>query len=127
MAIRSARPDEREGLEDLQRRASTEGPLYRAQLLSQPEAIGLPAEQVASGLVRVAERDARIVGFSVLLERVVDACELDGLFVEPDQMRTGVGRELIDDAVRIARERGALRIEVDANPQALAFYEAVGF
>jgi ribosomal protein S18 acetylase RimI-like enzyme len=42
-------------------------------------------------------------------------------------MRTGVGRELIDDAVRIARERGALRIEVDANPQALPFYEAVGF
>jgi N-acetylglutamate synthase-like GNAT family acetyltransferase len=84
MAIRSARPDEREGLEDLHRRASTEGPLYRAQLLAHPEAIDLPAEQIASGLVRVAERDARIVGFLVLPERVDDACELDGLFVEPD-------------------------------------------
>jgi ribosomal protein S18 acetylase RimI-like enzyme len=31
------------------------------------------------------------------------------------------------DATRIARERGATRIDVVANPQAVAFYEAVGF
>jgi GNAT superfamily N-acetyltransferase len=127
MRIRAARPGEREAHEDLQRRASIEGPLFRERLLAHPEAIDLPAEHIASGLVRVAERDARIVGFSVLLDRVDDACELDGLFVEPDQMRAGVGRALIDDAVRIARECGALRIEVDASPQALAFYGAVGF
>jgi hypothetical protein len=63
----------------------------------------------------------------VLLERAGDACELDGLFVEPRWMRTGVGRRLIADAVEIARERGAARIDVVANPQAVAFYAAVGF
>jgi predicted N-acetyltransferase YhbS len=42
-------------------------------------------------------------------------------------MRAGVGRRLVDDAKRIARERGATRIDVLANPQAVAFYEAVGF
>ena len=39
----------------------------------------------------------------------------------------GVGRRLVEDAKRIARERGATRIDVVANPQAVAFYEAVGF
>ena len=68
-----------------------------------------------------------IVGFSVLLERSGEACELDGLFVEPEWMRGGVGRRLVEDAKRIAHRRGATRIDVVANPQAVAFYEAVGF
>ena len=38
-----------------------------------------------------AEQDDVIVGFAVLLERCGDACELDGLFVEPERMRSGVG------------------------------------
>jgi N-acetylglutamate synthase-like GNAT family acetyltransferase len=125
--IRRARVSEREALEDLQRRSSVEGPMYRAQLEAHPDAIELPAEQIAAGLVRVAERNGVVVGFSVLFEPSDGACELDGLFVEPDQMRTGVGRRLIEDATSIARERGATRIDVVANPQALAFYAAVGF
>jgi GNAT superfamily N-acetyltransferase len=63
----------------------------------------------------------------VLLERSGDACELDGLFVEPEWMRGGVGRRLVEDATLLARERGAARIDVVANPQAVAHYEAVGF
>jgi N-acetylglutamate synthase-like GNAT family acetyltransferase len=125
--VRAARVAEREALEALQRRASMHEPMYRAQLASHPDAIDLPLEQIEAGLVRVAERDGVVVGFAVLLEPSGDACELDGLFVEPDRMRAGVGRRLIEDAARIARERGAPRIDVVANPQAVAFYEAVGF
>ena len=104
-----------------------EGPAYRAQLAAHPDAIELPASQIAAGLVRVAEQDEGVVGFSVLLPASAGACELDGLFVEPRVMRTGIGRRLIEDVARIALERGATRIEVVANPQALAFYESVGF
>jgi predicted N-acetyltransferase YhbS len=127
MTIRSARPPERDALEALQRRASLDGPMYRAQLAAHPDAIELPEEQIAAGLVRVAQQDGVVVGFSVLLEQSGEACELDGLFVEPDRMRAGIGRLLVEDAMRIARERGATRIDVVANPQAVAFYEAVGF
>jgi GNAT superfamily N-acetyltransferase len=127
VAVRFARAAEREALVELQRRASMHEPMYRAQLAAHPDAIDLPPEQIAAGLVRVSEADGRIVGFSVLLERAGDACELDGLFVEPERMRAGVGRRLVEDARRIARERGAARIDVVANPQAVAFYEAVGF
>jgi len=127
MTIRAARGDEREALEELQRRSSMHEPMYRAQLEAHPDAIELPAEQIAAGHVRVAELDGKLAGFSVLLERDGDACELDGLFVEPASMRHGIGRRLIDDAARLARERGATWIEVVANPQAVAFYEAVGF
>ena len=125
--IRFARASERTALENLQRRSSMHEPMYRAQLAANPDAIELPAEQITARLVRVAERDGAIVGFAVLFEPSEGACELDGLFVEPDAMRGGIGRVLVQDAVRIARDRGATRIDVVANPQALAFYEAVGF
>jgi N-acetylglutamate synthase-like GNAT family acetyltransferase len=127
MTIRPARAAERDALEALQRRSSVHQPMYRAQLEAHPDAIALPAEQIAAGLVRVAEQDGVLAGFSVLLEPAGEACELDGLFVEPGRMRSGVGRRLVDDVKRIARERGATRIDVVANPQAVAFYEAVGF
>ena len=125
--IRPAQVSERDALEGLQRRSSLHGPMYRGQLAAHPDAIELRLEQITGGLVRVAEQNGAIVGFAVLLERCEDACELDGLFVEPDRMRAGVGRQLMEDATRIARKRGATRIDVVANPQAVAFYEAVGF
>jgi predicted N-acetyltransferase YhbS len=126
-SIRLAEPAEREALEALQRRSSMHEPMYREQLAAHPDAIELPAEQIAAGLVRVAEQDGVVVGFAVLFAPDGDSCELDGLFVEPDRMRTGVGRRLVEDAKRVARERGATRIDVVANPQAVAFYRAVGF
>jgi len=125
--IRAAKPTEREALEELQRRSSTHHPLYREQLEAHPDAIELPSEQITAGHVRVAEHDGELLGFAVLLEREGEACELDGLFVEPGRMRGGVGRRLVEDTVRMARQRGARRIDVVANPQAVAFYEAVGF
>src|SRR5689334_7730673 len=109
--VRYARVSEREALEALQRRSSMHHPTYRAQLAAHPDAIELPAQQITKGLVRVAERDG----------------VLDGLFVEPDRMRGGVGRQLVEDATRIARKQGAKRIDVVANPHAVAFYAAVGF
>ena len=101
-------------------------PMYRAQLAAHPDAIELPASQITAGLVRVAEQDGVVVGFAVLLERSGSECELDGLFVEPGRMRSGVGRRLVEDAARIARERGAESIGMwwrTRRPS--AFYEAV--
>lgn len=126
-SIRDAHPDERELLEDLQRRASTHSSTYRDQLLQHPDAIELPASQINAGLVRVAERSGVPVGFHVLLRVVDGACELDGLFVEPELWRMGIGRLLIQDAVALARRLHATFIDVTANLDAITFYRRVGF
>jgi GNAT superfamily N-acetyltransferase len=111
----------------MQRRASLHWDAYREQRLAHPDAVELPLDQITDGLVRVAELDADVVGFAGLLRPSRGACELDGLFVEPGRMGAGVGRALIEDATRIARERGAVRTEVVANPEAVGFYRRVGF
>jgi GNAT superfamily N-acetyltransferase len=119
--IRPARPDEREDLEALQWRASTALPDYRAQLEANPDAIELPAEQIARGEVLVAEVDGHVAGFAAVI-----GGELDGLFVEPELWRNGIGAELVEAAAHEARRRG-LALSVTANPTALGFYERCGF
>jgi ribosomal protein S18 acetylase RimI-like enzyme len=54
-------------------------------------------------------------------------CELDDLFVEPDSMGLGVGRLLVDDVATRAAASGASHVDVIANPNALGFYERLGF
>jgi GNAT superfamily N-acetyltransferase len=100
--IRQARPDERVPLEALQRRSSMHHPMYREQLTDHPDAIHLPLDKIEAGRVRVCEHGTVVLGFSVLLAPTAGVCELDGLFVEPAHMRTGVGRRLIEDAARMA-------------------------
>jgi GNAT superfamily N-acetyltransferase len=127
LLIRDALVAEQPSLTELQRRASLHWEAYREQLRAHPDAVELPVEQIEDGLVRVAELGADVVGFASLLQPASGACELDGLFVEPAHMGAGIGRALVEDAKRIARERGATRIEVVANPEAVAFYHRVGF
>lgn len=125
LAIRLARVDERDALEDLQRRASTALDEYRAQLLANPDAIELPLEQIEHGAVIVAELDEQVAGFAVVLVGD-DHAELDGLFVEPELWRNGIGAALVDVAVHEARRQG-LAMMVTASPTAREFYEKCGF
>jgi GNAT superfamily N-acetyltransferase len=121
LVIRLARTEERQELEDLQRRASLALPEYRAQLEANPDAIELPLAQIANGQVHVAELDGRVAGFAALV-----GGELDGLFVEPDLWRRGIGAALVDRATHEARRKG-LAVTVIANPGAREFYESCGF
>jgi GNAT superfamily N-acetyltransferase len=121
VALRLARPEEHEVLEDLQRRASLELREYREQLLTNPDAVHLPPAQIANGQVMVAELDGHIAGFVAVV-----GGELDGLFVEPDLWGRGIGKELVDVATREARSRG-LTLKVIAAPGARRFYESCGF
>lgn len=121
LTIRPARPEEHAALEDLQRRASTALPEYRAQLEANADAIHLPPAQIANGQVLVAELDGRVAGFAAVV-----AGELDGLFVEPELWRRGIGSALAEAATHEARKRG-YTLWVIAGPTAREFYERFGF
>ena len=125
--IRPARPHEREALEELQLLASLMWEEDRQALLTNPDAIDLPSEQIADGHVFVCEADGRIVGFGVVLPREDGQAELDGLFVRPEVWGEGYGRLLLEHGADIARGWGAERLHVIANSHAMGFYTACGF
>lgn len=57
-------------------------------------------------------------------------CWLEDLFVHEAARGTGLGRATMVRALERARERGAKRVQLDANesnPRALALYESLGF
>ena len=127
LACRLALASERQSLEDLQRRASFSNPGDREALLTNPDAIALPVDQITAGHVLVAEKQGAIVGFAVVLPREDGTAELDALFVEPWAWKQGVGRALVEHCVGIARARGSAALHVVGNPHAEGFYQACGF
>jgi GNAT superfamily N-acetyltransferase len=125
--IRTAIPAEREALEALQWRASLGNEGDRDALLRHPDAIDLPADQIAAGGVFVLEQDGAIVGFSAILPREDGDTELDALFVEPQIQRRGIGRKLIEHCSAVARSAGSRALHVIGNEHARAFYLSCGF
>jgi GNAT superfamily N-acetyltransferase len=55
-----------------------------------------------------------------------EICWLEDLWVAPSAMGRGIGRRLFERAAGIGRERGCTRMEWDAEPNAVGFYERMG-
>jgi N-acetylglutamate synthase-like GNAT family acetyltransferase len=124
--IRTAQAADLDALQEIFRRASLDNDGDREMLLANPDALALNATAVNEQRTRAAVVDGHIVGFATLL-RAGDTFELEDLFVDPRWMRRGIGLALVRDAAATARAEGVSRIEVTANPHALAFYERAGF
>jgi [ribosomal protein S18]-alanine N-acetyltransferase len=77
----------------------------------------------------VAEDRNRLLGF-VAAQIVADACELQSIVVDPAAHRTGVATALLASLSEWARQRGAIRVEIEVragNTSAIAFYKRAGF
>ena len=75
--------------------------------------------------IAVAEQDGRPIGV-VQVKVVGDEADLLKLFIEPTALRTGVGRALMTWAMNVARKMGAIRLIIDADPDAAPFYRKMG-
>src|SRR5205814_8850300 len=117
LTIRLARPEERDDLEALQRRASLANENDRPHLEAHPDAIHLPPAQIANGQVYVAELDGRVAGFVAVVGGV-----LDGLVVEPGLGRGGMGAALVAGAT-LSGLRRWVALRVGGNRAAGGCYE----
>jgi GNAT superfamily N-acetyltransferase len=127
LLIRLADASEHRMLEDLQLRASLTNAGDHDALLAHPDAIDLPLRQITEGRVFVAEWQGAIVGFAALEPRADGDTEVDGLFVDLQVRRRGIGRLLIDHCAAAARARESPALHVIGNPHAESFYAACGF
>lgn len=126
LEIRDARVDDLPRLQVIFRRASLSNAEDRALLTDHPELLELTDAGIRAGRTRVAVSDGQIAGFATV-DSDGDPAELDDLFVDPDAMRSGIGRALVADACGRAAAAGRRGIQVLANGSALEFYRAVGF
>lgn len=82
-------------------------------------------ESLRKRLLYVAESDGRPVGWAALIPRG-EVGWLEDLWVEPAWIGRGVGRALFEHVAAEARQRGARRLEWEAEPNAQGFYEHLG-
>jgi GNAT superfamily N-acetyltransferase len=85
----------------------------------------LRPDELRSTHLQVAERDCSVVGLAQVKVTGTDA-DLLKLFVEPALLRSGVGRLLFEWATARARGLGAVRMNIEADPEAAPFYERMG-
>jgi GNAT superfamily N-acetyltransferase len=72
-------------------------------------------------IVRVAEAGGELAGFAAA-DCPGGAWEIAHLWVRPRFGRQGVGRRLLNAVVEAAREAGARRLRIEADPHAERFY-----
>ena len=82
-------------------------------------------DELKSTHLHVAERGSIVVGLAQVKVADTDA-ELLKLFVEPALLRSGVGGLLFEWATARAQSLGAVRMIIEADPGAVAFYERMG-
>lgn len=92
------------------------------------EELTITPARIASERIMVATDGPEIAGFLSLVQAPGDGfAEVEDLFIAPDHMGRGLGQALMNEALAHARETHVSRIEVDADPNAVGFYEACGF
>lgn len=124
--IRAGAPADVPQLREIFRRACLSNEGDHVLFAEHPELLEWADTPLREQRTWVAVVDGQVVGFASLA--VVDGvAELEDLFVDPDAMRSGVGRALTDDAAAITAARGFTALEVDANSHAKGFYGRVGF
>jgi GNAT superfamily N-acetyltransferase len=126
VAIRSANVGEARNLTGLCVRSKAHWGYDAAFMAMSAASLQVSEADIAAGRVLVAVDDAgRAIGVAgIALDG--ETADLDVLFVDPPVIGSGAGRLLFEAAVLLARQRGARRMTILADPNAAAFYARMG-
>jgi GNAT superfamily N-acetyltransferase len=125
LTIRNARRDELSGLSDLCFRSKAVWGYDAAFMEACRDELSFDRQELQSTSIAVAELGGNPVGVAQVTV-VGSEAELLKLFVEPAALRKGIGRTLLNWAIDISRAKGAVRLTIDADPDAVPFYRRIG-
>ena len=90
------------------------------------ESLRVETNAIEAGLVIVGEQNEQLVCVSVIEQLEGNQWDLDAFFVHPDFVGQGLGRRLFIETIQALRKQGCETLEILSDPQASAFYEAMG-
>ncbi len=123
--IRPARRDDCGPLSELALRSKAVWGYDAAFLEACRDELTITPEMLDSDILKVLEAEGEIAGFYRL--RLEDGVvEVYDFFIAPEHLRQGYGRRLWQELLEDARSYGVDTLGVDADPQAEAFYAAMG-
>jgi GNAT superfamily N-acetyltransferase len=124
-SIRRARPEEAEILTEIAHAAKRHWGYPERWIALWRDALTFTPSFIAQHPVYVATASERPIG-CYAFGREGSTATLEHLWVHPEFMGRGVGRCLLEYAVRSATELGADVLQIDSDPHAEAFYVRMG-
>ncbi|WP_416897981.1 MAG: GNAT family N-acetyltransferase [Minwuia sp.] len=123
--IRDAHPDEHAVLTALALTSKAHWGYDAEFMAACVDELTLTPEIIGERVMLVAERDGRVTGMAGLAwtDGEMELCDM---FVDPAEIGTGLGRKLFEAVVERARKTGEARFTIDADPNALDFYQRMG-
>jgi GNAT superfamily N-acetyltransferase len=122
--VRRATPDDAARLTDLALRSKAVWGYDAAFMDTCRAELTITAESIRREPTFLLEDRGRLVGF-YQLRLSARGAEVAQFFIAPEALRSGLGRRLWRHLERTARNAGALRLEVDSDPNAEGFYLAM--
>ncbi|MFF2960738.1 GNAT family N-acetyltransferase [Streptomyces sp. NPDC057963] len=125
MKVRPAQRSEAGELTELAMASKAHWGYDEAFLASCREELTLHPADIGRHRTTVVEEDGRVLGFTTL-EGAPPRGALGMMFVAPDVIGRGIGRVLFEHTATEARRLGFVRLTIDADPNAEAFYLTMG-
>ena len=126
LVIRFARAGESDALGELTMRSKAHWGYDAAFMAAARDDLEVSESDILNDAVYVLERDGRALGYCHLRPSANNEIWLESLFVEPDAIGSGLGRRLFEFAANKGRELGFEAMTFESDPNAEAFYLAMG-
>ena len=125
MRIRKATPEDAATLTQIAHEAKRHWGYPEHWLAHWKDDLTISPDFVAANPVFVAENENQITGFYALIIRQEKA-ELDHMWVAPEHIGSGVGKELFIHAMQSAAGQQVSEMEILSDPNAEGFYRKMG-
>ncbi len=126
MRIERSRPADAEALTTIAFEAKGHWGYPERWIQSWADVLTLTPEYIRANPTYSAIAGEEIAGFCALRLNGAEAA-VDHLWIRPASMGKGIGRSLLRHCEKAARKAGATRLKVESDPNAVGFYQAMGF
>jgi len=125
ITIRKAMPDEHERLTEIAHAAKRHWGYPERWIEAWKDVLTITPEFIAGNEVRAAVAGEEVAGFYALIE-TAGKIMLEHMWVAPDYIGAGVGKEMFSHALNVAASLNASSIEIKSDPNAEGFYKRMG-
>ena len=125
MTIRSASPEDASTLTTIALDAKRHWGYPEHWITHWESDLTISSDFIRDNHVYVAEENGEIRGFYALCVKG-DKAELEHMWVTPEVIGTGIGKELFLDAMERAAKLNVHAVEISSDPNAIGFYKRMG-
>lgn len=127
MEIRRAHPTEAAGLTEIAVAAKRHWNYAEELMQLWYDSLRVTPTRIEQQAIYVATEDDEVIGFYALIPTPEpEVYELDDLWIRPDYIGQGIGKQLFAHAVALARAQGGATLQLVAEPNASGFYQKMG-